>query len=111
MENILWGTPGISVFDSYSLHHLVWFFAITVLLSNFIKNKVWLAIIIIAFSWELFESWAWIHAQWMPFIGKENWINRAVGDTISDFVGYGLAEIIIISIKKQELKNYERQKK
>ena len=88
----LWGAPGgRSLFDPYSLQHIVWFFAITIALASFGLRRLWAWAIVVAVSWELFEWWVVDAVPSFPFVGREDVINKVVGDPISDFLGFVLA--------------------
>ena len=96
----LWGSGGTTMFDYYSLHHIVWFVAITVALYPVFKKHTWAGVVSIAFMWEVFEHWVVINVPNFPFAGKEQFINKFVGDTISDLIGFFIAVLIIREIRK-----------
>lgn len=91
---------GHSVFDYYSLVHIVWFVALTTVFAPVFRKHVWLAMLGLAFVWELFEFWIVENAPWFPFVGKEDLINKAIGDPISDFLGFYIAWICVKSIRR-----------
>jgi hypothetical protein len=99
---------GASLFDPYSLYHIVFFFAITtVLYPVFNKNVIW-SIISITITWEAFEEWIVSYIPNFPFVGAELAINKWVGDPISNLLGYFIAILIINIIRKNE--NEQRKK-
>lgn len=98
----IWGSGGTTLFDVYSLHHIVWFIAITTILFPVFREKVWMAAAAIAFIWEVFEYWVVIRVPHFPFAGREDLINKIVGDTISDFVGFLIAFFIIRSLLRKK---------
>ena len=105
----LWGVNGRSLFDPYSLQHLVWFFAITVALASVGARRVWIWGACVAIGWETFE---WLVAgTGFPFAGKEELLNKFVGDTISDAAGFLLAALAVRAIRRKEecriFRNYE----
>jgi len=100
--NWIWGSGGTTLFDFYSLHHIVWFIAITTVLYPVFKKKVWAAALAVAFIWEMFEHWVVNNMPSFPFAGKEEFINKIVGDSISDFLGFLIAYLVISAIRKQK---------
>jgi hypothetical protein len=96
----IWGSGGVSMFDTYSLHHIVWFIAITVLLTAIFRQHAWMGVLAILIMWEVFESWVCINVPGFPYAGKEQFINKVIGDTISDAIGFGIAMLSIRSIRK-----------
>lgn len=102
MIDWLWGSGGTSVFDFYSLHHLVWFISITLVLYTIFDKYVWLASLSIAFMWEVFEDWVVKNITNFPFAGDELFINKVIGDTISDLLGFLIAIYLISVIRKNE---------
>lgn len=101
MGEMIWGDPGKSLFDPYSFHHLVWFFAITVALASTVKERIWLWAIAVAAVWELFEGWVVSHVPWFPFAGREEWMNWLIGDSISDLAGYLLGMYAVRVLRRQ----------
>lgn len=106
--DLIWGKAGISLFDTYSLHHVVWFIAITVILYSIFRRNAWMSVVGIAFMWEVFEQWVVQNVPNFPYAGSESFINKIVGDTISDLIGFLIAMLAIRSIRKSE--NELRQK-
>jgi len=107
--DFLWGINGRSLFDPYSLQHLVWFFAITVALAACGARRVWIWGACIALGWEVFE---WLVAGTsFPFAGEEQFLNKVVGDTLSDAAGFLLAALAVRAIRRKEecriFRNYE----
>jgi hypothetical protein len=107
--DFFWGINGHSLFDPYSLQHIVWFFAITVALAACGARRVWIWGAFVALGWEIFE---WLVAGTsFPFAGKEEFWNKVVGDTISDAVGLLLAAWAVRAIRRKEecriFRNYE----
>lgn len=98
--DIIWGSGGNSIFDVYSLHHVVWFIAITTILTAIFRQHAWLGALAVLVMWEIFEGWVAVHVPGFPFAGKELWINKIIGDTISDFIGFSIALLAIRSIRK-----------
>jgi len=97
--DIIWGQAGHSLFDFYSLHHIVWFVAITTVLVAIFKEKAWLAVVAVAVMWEIFEHWVAVNVPSFPFAGQEEILNKLVGDSISDLIGFFIAILAIRSIK------------
>lgn len=89
-------------FDVYSLQHIVWFIAITLLLTPVFRKNTWGAVLALAFIWEVFEFWVVDHIASFPFAGHEGWLNKLVGDPVSNFLGFLIANRIINSIRKQK---------
>jgi len=106
--NLIWGTGGTTLFDFYSMHHVVWFIAITLVLTPIFEKRAWIAIIAVAFMWEVFEHWVASNVPGFPFAGKELFINKVIGDSISDLLGFLIAMIAIKSIRKSA--NEQRKK-
>lgn len=100
--NLLWGKSGTALFDIYSLHHIVWFIAITLLLYAVFRKYAWLGAISIAFMWEIFEQWVVNNVPDFPYAGNEMFINKVIGDTISDLIGFLIAMVAIWSIKGKD---------
>lgn len=87
----LWGYGGgHTLFDPYSLQHVVWFFAITVALGALRLKRLWSIVISIAVLWEIAEWWIVDNLPGFPFVGREDMINKMIGDPISDAVGFFL---------------------
>lgn len=97
--SIIWGSGGTSLFDFYSIHHVVWFVAITTVLVAIFRQYAWMGALAVLVVWEVFEHWVCINVPGFPFAGKELWINKVVGDTISDLVGFLIAMVAIKSIR------------
>lgn len=100
--NLIWGSGGTTLFDFYSIHHIVWFISITTVLYPVFKKYTWAAAISIAFMWEVFEHWVVENIPDFPFAGKEEFINKVIGDSISDFIGFLIAYLVVRSIGKQK---------
>jgi len=95
----LWGRyGGHAMFDPYSLQHVVWFFAITVALAALRFRHIWAWVLGFAAIWEIAERWIVDHVPNFPFVGKEDWINKAVGDPISDIAGFLLGMVAIRAV-------------
>jgi hypothetical protein len=99
-----WGVNGQSLFDPYSLQHAVWFFAITVALAACGARRVWIWGACLAVAWEVFE-WL-VSGTGFPFAGEEGILNKAVGDSLSDIIGFLLAAWAVRAIMGRE-KNYD----
>ena len=97
----IWGSGGTSLFDFYSLHHVVWFIAITTVLYPVFKKNIWAAALAVAFMWEIFEQWVVQNVPTFPFAGKEDFINKVIGDPISNCIGFLIAFFIIKSIGRE----------
>jgi hypothetical protein len=97
----LWGGGGITMFDVYSFHHLVWLTALTLVNVAIFGKRWWISTIIIIIGWEIFEGWAAVTFKNFPFVGKEEAINKVIGDSISDIVGVILALFSIKRIEKR----------
>jgi hypothetical protein len=97
--SLIWGSGGTSLFDFYSIHHVVWFIAITTILVAIFREHAWLGALAILIVWEVFEEWVSVNIPGFPFAGKELWINKIIGDTISDLVGFLIAMLSIKSIR------------
>ena len=92
----LWGRfGGHALFDPYSLQHIVWFFAITVALVALRFRHIWAWVLGLAVAWEVAEWWIANNIPSFPFVGKEDLINKAIGDPISDMVGFLLGWVAI----------------
>lgn len=92
----IWGRyGGHALFDPYSLQHVVWFFAITVALAALRFKHIWAWVLGFAAVWEFAEWWIVDNVPNFPYVGREDLINKVVGDPISDIVGFllGLAAI------------------
>ena len=100
MMELIWGSGGHSLFDFYSLHHVVWFVAITTVLTAIFREQAWIAVLAVAIMWEIFEQWVAVNVPGFPFAGKEALINKLVGDSISDVLGFLIALLAIRSIKR-----------
>ncbi len=96
----LWADGGGgALFDPYSLHHLVWFFAITVALAAMRLRRLWPWVFGIAALWELAESWIVDNLPGFPFVGREGLINKMVGDPISDLAGFALGLLAVRAVR------------
>jgi hypothetical protein len=94
MTDWIWGHGGgHTLFDPYSLQHVVWFFAITVALAALRFKRLWAWVLGIATMWEIAEWLIVDNLPRFPFVGREDLLNKAIGDPISDLVGFllGLA--------------------
>ena len=91
---------GATLFDPYSLYHVVFFIAITTVLFPILKRKTWIGILIIMISWEMFEAWVVNGYPKFPYAGKEGFLNKVIVDTISDFIGILISLISIHFIRK-----------
>jgi len=98
----IWGSGGTTLFDFYSLHHVVWFIAITTVLYPIFKKNTWAAAIAVAVMWEVFEEWVVTHVPGFPFAGKEMLINKVIGDSLSDGLGFLIAFLVIKSIRNEK---------
>lgn len=110
MEWLWAGGGGHSMFDPYSLQHVVWFFAITIALAALRFKHLWMWVIGLAAFWEIAEHWIVNNMPHFPFVGKEDLINKAIGDPISDIIGFllGLLAIqaVYIVIDKKKLGDF-----
>lgn len=97
--NWLWGCCGDTLFDVYSLNHFGWFMAITLILYPFLRRATWMGVIGVSVFWELVEVVVAKYSRF-PLAGAEEWINKVIGDPISNLLGCLLAMIIIKSIEK-----------
>jgi len=95
MDLIFGRFGGHAMFDPYSLQHVVWFFAITVALAALRFKHLWVWVLCLAAIWEVAEWWIADNIANFPFVGREDMINKVVGDPISDLAGFflGLAAI------------------
>ena len=100
--DIIWGSGGTTLFDLYSLHHVVWFVAITTVLVAIFRQHAWLGVLAVLVMWEAFEQWVSTNVPGFPFAGEELWINKLIGDTISDLIGFLIAMLVIKYIRKWE---------
>ena len=107
--DVLWGVNGVSLFDPYSLQHLVWFFALTVVLAACGARRVWIWGACLAAAWEVAECF--LAGTAFPFAGHEQLLNKLVGDTLSDAAGLLLAALAVRAIRRKEecriFRNYE----
>jgi hypothetical protein len=99
---------GISLFDPYSLYHFVFFIAITTVLYPIFRKQVWGAVLALTFIWEVFEEWVVTNITSFPYAGPELFINKCIGDPISNLLGFLVAIFVIKMIRKIE---HERLKK
>ena len=100
MLNWLWsGGGGVSMFDPWSIHHIIWFIAITLVLYYLFEKKTWLAVSAVAILWEIFEGWVATNIPTFPYVGNEQFINKVLGDPISDLIGFVIAMFFIRRIK------------
>jgi len=97
--DLIWGSGGTSLFDVYSIHHIVWFISITTIMAAIFRQHAWLGALSILIVWEVFEEWVCVHVPGFPFAGQELWYNKIIGDTISDVIGFLIAMLIIKSIR------------
>lgn len=97
----LWGTAGHSLFDQYSLLHFAWFFVLTAVAAAVVKRHLWLWALGAAVIWETFEQWAVQYLSPIPFVGREEWTNWLVGDSLSDLFGFLIALLVIRTLRRQ----------
>jgi len=101
---------GHAMFDPYSLQHVVWFFAITVALAALRFRHIWAWVLGLAAVWEIAEWWIVDNIPNFPFVGREDLINKVVGDPISDIIGFlmGLAAIRAVYgfVRKRQLGDF-----
>lgn len=91
-----WGRfGGHALFDPYSIQHVVWFFAITVALASLRFRHIWAWTLGLAAMWEVAEWWIVDNLPNFPFVGREDLINKAIGDPASDMVGFLLGWLAI----------------
>ena len=90
------------MFDVYSLQHIVWFIAITLLLTPVFGKNTWGAVLALAFVWEVFEFWVVDHIASFPFAGHEGWLNKLLGDPASNLFGFFIANRIIKSLREKK---------
>ena len=69
---------------------------------NQILSVINIIVVGIAFMWEVFEHWVVQNIPNFPYAGSELFINKIVGDTISDLIGFLIAMLAIRSIRKSE---------
>ena len=102
MDFLIWNNGGgTALFDPYSLYHVVFFIAIVTVLFPILKRKTWIGILFIMVAWEIFEAWVVNSCPKFPYAGKEDFLNKFVGDSISDLIGVLIAFISIHFIKKR----------
>ena len=82
---------GHSVFDQYSLVHIVWFIALTTIFIPIFKKKTWLAMAGLGIVWETLELWIYNNIPWLPYVGSEDFCNKWIGDIFCDVVGFLIA--------------------
>lgn len=105
----LWSRGGGgSLFDPYSLYHLVFFIALTLVFYTVFEKHVWAAVLAIAFIWEVCEYWIAAHISWFPYVGSEGMLNKCCGDPISNFMGFLIAIFLIKKIRKMEYERIEK---
>lgn len=97
--DLIWGVNGVSLLDPYSLQHLVWFFAITVALAACGLRRLWIWGACLALAWEIAERFL---VGSFPFAGREGFLNKVVGDTLSDAAGFLLAALAVRAIRRKE---------
>jgi hypothetical protein len=100
--DFIWGQNGRSLFDPYSLQHLVWFFALTVALAAIGAKRAWIWGACLAVVWEVFEWWIVTACPSFPFAGPEMLLNKVIGDTLSDAAGFLLAAWAVKAIRSRE---------
>lgn len=98
MEWLLSSGGGHSLFDLYSIQHMVWSFALIIALAALKIRRPWLWASCVVISWEVLEWWIVDHLPRFPFAGREDLINKAVGDIISDTVGFLLGIVAIRAV-------------
>jgi len=104
----LWGVAGKSLFDPYSAHHAVWFFAITVACAATVRRHVWLWALATAVVWEMFEGWVVKHLPGFPFAGAEAWTNWLVGDSLSGLLGFAAGLAAARALRRQGAEDEQR---
>lgn len=97
----LWGWVGHSVFDQYSMLHFAWFFVLTSIAAAIVRKHVWLWALGCAVLWETFEQWAVRYLDPIPFVGREEWPNCLVGDSLSDLAGFLTAMLVVRALRRQ----------
>lgn len=93
---------GNSLFDPWSLYHIIFFIAITLILYSIIDKNIWLYVLIISILWEICEYWLVNNISQFPYVGHESLINKWIGDPISNFFGYFIAIWLIDKIRKRK---------
>jgi len=86
------------MFDPYSLQHVVWFFAITVALAALRFRHLWAWVLGLAALWEVAEWWIVDNLPGFPFVGREDMLNKAIGDPISDLAGFALGLVAMRAV-------------
>ena len=76
------------------------FISLTLIFYPVFIKKTWAAMLSIAFVWEIVEFQIVLHVTNFPFVGKETFINKCVGDPISNFLGFIIAMYLIKKIKE-----------
>lgn len=98
--NFIWSSGGgMSLFDPYSLYHIVFFVALTLVFYNVFEKHVWAAMLSISFIWEICEYWLFVNINKFPYVGGEGLINKCIGDPISNFLGVAISIYFINLIK------------
>ena len=97
----LWSCCGKALFDVYSLNHFGWFIAITLVIYPLLRRYTIYGVMAVMVCWELAEV---VIAKYstFPLAGHEDWINKVVGDPISNFLGFFLALLIIKHIEREK---------
>lgn len=97
--DLIWGCCGKALFDVYSLNHFGWFVAITLMMYPILRRHTIFGVIAVMAFWELAEI---VIAKYstFPLAGHENWINKVVGDPISNLMGFTIAILLIKHIER-----------
>ena len=95
----LWGCCGKALFDVYSLIHFGWFMAITLMVYPILKRSTIYGVLAIMAFWEIVEVVIAKYSDF-PLAGHEDWINKIVGDPISNLLGFFLAIALIKYIEQ-----------
>lgn len=66
---------------------------------------MFLTLIVITITWEVIEFYLASHFPSFPFVGKEEFINKVIGDPISNIAGYYLAKTSINRIRNEQKQN------
>lgn len=97
--NWIWGSGGNALFDYYSINHFGWFVAITLIIYPLLRKKTLIGVFSVMIFWEIVEIVIDKYTDF-PLAGKEQFINKVIGDPISNLLGFMLAMFLIKIIEK-----------
>lgn len=103
ITDLLWSSSGgTGVFDVYSVNHIVCFISLTLILYNIFKHKTWIVCILLTIGWEVLEGMLSFYLPIIPLVGQEAYINKVVGDPISNLIGFSISMYFIKRIENEK---------